>query len=497
MPGSTTDTGAGVPIDATPSSDISGLERPLAALGLRAPLACAPTTPLGEALRAMQAAAVGSIVVVDGQHTPIGLFTSSDLLRVAAEGSLPSARAIGELARPAPVLLDISAPAFEAALLMAAHSVRHVVLVDGARLAAVISEHDLAVLQGRSASRIGYAVGAASDRDALVLAAREVYAIALTTVRDGASPRHATALYTALNDMVVRRAIEIELPSAAIDVPFCWILLGSEGRAEQTLATDQDNAVVFPAGAGDAEALRSRLLPLAERVNALLADCGIARCPGGIMAGNPAWCLSVAEWQARFANWISDSDGQALLDASIVFDFRPLHGDVELARDLRAWLQRAVSGSPRFLLQLARNALEREPPLGILREFALERGGEHDHTLDLKLHGTSLFVDSARVYALAHGIDAAGTVARLRAAGEARRWPDGDVAAWVDAFLALQHLRLRTQVMAIDSGQAPGNRIDPDLLNPLDRRILLEALRQARRLQQRLALDFRMLERGW
>jgi CBS domain-containing protein len=267
--------------------------------------------------------------------------------------------------------------------------------------------------------------------------------------------------------------------------------LGSEGRMEQTLATDQDNAVIFePANGTDVEAVREKLLALACRINEALDACGFPLCKGFIMASNPKWCLTAEEWRAQFSRWIDSGGPEELLNASIFFDFRPLYGEEALASDLRTWLTARIQGNPRFLKQMMQNALRNVPPLGLVRDFVLSEDEMHPHTLDLKLSGSMPFVDGARIFALASGQPATGTAQRLKQAGEALRIPADETNSWIQAFHFIQLLRLRHQHDQERKGLPSDNYLDPDTLSVLDRRILKEAFRQARKLQARLALDY-------
>jgi CBS domain-containing protein len=203
------------------------------------------------------------------------------------------------------------------------------------------------------------------------------------------------------------------------------------------------------------------------------------------MASSPQCCLSVAEWKARFAGWIERAEPQALLNATIFFDFRALAGEAQLARELREWLVPIVADDRRFLVQLTRNALENQPPLGLVRDFVFAAGARH--RLDLKVNGVTPFVDAGRVLALAAGLTDTNTLQRLRGAGERLGFEPAEIAAWEEACQFIQLLRLREQQRQLDEGKPLDNRIDPDDLNDLDRRILKESMRQARKLQDRLA----------
>jgi CBS domain-containing protein len=270
-------------------------------------------------------------------------------------------------------------------------------------------------------------------------------------------------------------------------VPFCWIALGSEGRLEQTFSTDQDNGLVFEADDAVADEVRAALLPFARAVNEGLAACGFPLCLGNVMASNPRWCLTLREWQATFSRWIELPEPEALLNAAIFFDFRPIYGRASLADRLREWLLMAVRTRPLFLTLMAQNALRCTPPLGRFRDFACDRSKEFPHTIDLKKNGSRIFVDAARILSLGRGLPHTSTAERLRAVAE----DDGSAAAMLDGFHFIHAMRLRIQFQRTLSPEA-ANRIDPRRLNELERTVLKEAFRQAQKLQARLASAYRI-----
>jgi CBS domain-containing protein len=393
-----------------------------------------------------------------------------------------------------PVALPSSAHAFEAAMLMARHGFRHVLVADEGRLTGVISEKDLFSLQRVGVTQISAAIRAAVSQEALVRCAGDIRQLGHNMMAQGVAAEQLTQILSTLNDLLTQRVIELEC-SASKDCRygFCWLAFGSEGRLEQTLSTDQDNGIIFLIPEGEtADQVRAKLLPLAERINRALDACGFPLCKGEIMAMNPKWCLSLDEWKATFTRWIDAGDPEALLNASIFFDFRPLLGQEHLAEELRQWLLAKTTVTPRFLHQMAANALRNRPPLGLVRDFVVEGEGEHANTLDLKLNGTTPFVDAARVFALATGVSATGTAARMRGAGPRLNIPEAEVEAWLSSFFFIQMLRLRGQHEESEAGRVMDNRIDPDQLNDLDRRILKEAFRQARKVQGRMALDYQV-----
>lgn len=454
----------------------------------RTPLTCAPDCGVVEAVRAMHEARVGSIVVVGGAGQALGLFTERDLVRVIASGPLEKSARLDACMSAPPLCLPASAEAAEAAVLMAREGIRHVVVLDQQRVAGVVSERDLFALQRTSLQGIIDAIGVADDVAALSRSAAEIRRLASNMLAQGVGAEPLTQMIVTLNDRLTRRVLAIEAGRHGLSqAAFCWIALGSEGRLEQTLATDQDNGIIFATAAPHAET-RERLLAFAAAVNRTLDACGFPLCKGNIMAGNPDCCLSVDEWKEKFSAWIRDPLPKALLSASIFFDFRALWGDESLARELRGWLAGQVHDNQRFLRAMAQGALESRPPLGLFTDFLTSDSEGAPDSIDLKAQGTRPFVDAARIFALASGSSETSTSARLRVSGERLRVPREEIEAVVESFQFILLYRLRQQ----QSDPLHANRVRPAALNELDRRILKEALRQARKLQSRLMLDYQL-----
>jgi CBS domain-containing protein len=341
------------------------------------------------------------------------------------------------------------------------------------------------------------AIRAARDIDEVVRAANRVRELPRPMLAAGVLPEVVAARVTGVNDLVTARLIELSGLGAVLGAAGgCWIVLGSAGRNEQTLATDQDNAIIFADGP-DPDAQRRALLPLAGRVNAALDRCGYPLCRGEVMAGNPRWCLSRAEWGERFAEWIDRPEPDALLNATIFFDFRAMHGAAGLVQSLREWLAAYSRERGRFLFLMVRNALANQAPLGLIRDFATARGGAHPGTIDLKVNGVQLFVEPARIYALADGVPATNTLERLAGVAPVRGIAASDLDAWTGAFRALQDVRLTLNAVQHARGESLHNHLDPTILGDAKRRRLKEALRQARNLQSRLARDFGVAGAGF
>ncbi len=473
----------------------SALNTPIQRLIQRRPVSCLPDEPVRKVLEIMHNEHIGSMVVTNADKHPLGIFTLHDVLSRVALPAVDLDSPIEQVMSAAQPGLPPDTLAYEAALTMTRNGIGHICVIDDRqRLIGVLSERDLFSLQRVGLVNLSRSINAAEDIDTLAHLAHDIHRLVEQMIAQGASVEQLTQIITELNDAITQRIITLILAQAdSQPPPFTWLSFGSEGRFEQTLKTDQDNGILFQVPAGEtADKLREQLLPFAKQVNDALAQCGFPLCPGNIMASNPECCLSVEEWQQRFAHWIDHGSPQHLLKAAIYFDFRPLHGDTQAADTLRGWLTQQVAQNSRFRRQMAENAMQFRPPLGLFRDFRLSSGGAHPHTLDIKLSGITPFVDAARIIAFAGGVTETNTVKRLTGAAAGGQLRREDVAAWVEAYQFIQLLRMRHHCHLAETGEELDNRIDPDQLNELDRRILKEAFRQARKLQSKIALDYQL-----
>ncbi len=477
------------------SEERQPLERPLREALRRDVVTLDEDRPIREALELMVHEKIGSVILTRGEAKALtGIVTLRDVATRVTLPCLSIDRPVREVMTPDPATLEAGEFAFQAAMRMAELGIHHIVVTEAGKIAGMISERDLFRLQRIGIASLGGEIQVAKSIDRLAQLSRDVRTLVPSLLLQGVSAEHVTQILSTLNDRLTRRVIALQAAESGIEMrEFCWLAMGSEGRHEQTLASDQDNGLIFrdPEG-GDGEPLRARFLPFAAQVNEALSKVGFPLCRGGVMAGNPLWCLSESEWRARFSRWIAAGDPQAVLNAIIFFDFRPLDGDADLADRLRGWLGEAIRDQQIFLRALAQNALANRPPLGVVRDFTLSDDPEHPGTIDLKVNGATLFIDCARVMALAAGVPFTGTAPRIREAAVRRGLAKEEAEGWVGAFHYLQLFRLRHQTAQLQRGEAPTNHVDPDRLNDLDRRLLKEALRTARGMQRRLALDYHL-----
>ncbi|MGB3426364.1 MAG: DUF294 nucleotidyltransferase-like domain-containing protein [Castellaniella sp.] len=469
-------------------------DQTLAAIMARDPVACLPDLPLSQAVRRMHERRVGSIVITDGNRRPVGVFTLRDLRREVSDAVGRLDAPIGTFMTREPVCLPPEAAAFEAILLMAHRRIGHLCIVKDGVLTGVVSERDLFALQRIGVVHLARAMRQAEDVETLAVLRADLARTVSGMLAHGVDALQALRLIAQMNDHATHRVIELALRDVGDPgVPFAWLAFGSEGRREQTLLTDQDNGMLFQA-ATDAEArvLREVLRPLAEAVNQGLDRCGLPLCRGNVMARNPALRLSALEWERWFAEIIRRPTPENLLQAVICFDLRLLWGEDNGFEALSRSLLDRVADSPQFLRMLAETALRNQPPSGGLFEIAGGAWKVGSSGFDLKTQALTLFVDAARVFALAGGIAETSTEGRLRALAERGVLSARDVGTYVESYRYLQSLRLRQHQAQFHAGAPASNHIQPGSLNALDRRILREALRQAADLQKLLRYSYRL-----
>jgi CBS domain-containing protein len=464
------------------------LETRLGELIRRAPVTSFAQTPLREALTVMHTKRVGSILVVSEAGALLGILTRYDVLDRVTLAGISLDTPISQVMTKEVKTLTVDHTAESAAVMMSRFEIRHIPIIDSReRVVGLISERDLFSLQRQSLGTISALIQQTDEVEGLRECASSIRKFARNLLGQGVSARQLTFLVSHLNDVLTARLITLAAKSHGLDLnAFVWMSLGSEGRSEQTIATDQDNALMYRQTDHPDE--KKAYLAFAREVNDALDMCGYPLCKGNIMASNASLCLTVDEWKARFLHWIEHGYPDDLLKAGIFFDFRGLAGNVELLKGLREDVKTVAARTPRFIKLLADAALLNHVPLNWLGGLETKKL-DGKSVIDLKLQGTAIVVETARIYALALGVEELNTQDRLAAIGRALGLPQTETDTWIAAFQFLQTLRLAIQ---IDREAIAGNpnALDVDSLNAVDRSILKESMARIRSLQQRLELDY-------
>jgi len=472
------------------SSEIGLGELSLRALVRRDLLVVRPDSTIRDTLFALNQADVQAGIVADDPNTSLGVVTLHDLVEAITLKKASLDDPTFTFMTAAPVALPVDSSVHRARVTLTRGRLSHLVLVEqDGQLFNLLLPEDLPGFREGGAEALVERINLADNVDSMAEAASAVRRRGHELFANGMGIEALCKWMSGLNDLISIRVIE--LVADEFDLPpvsWCWMVFGSEGRLEQAFASDQDNGLIFqPDNEADTNAVRNALLPFAQAVNRALDLCGFMLCPGDIMAGNPHWCMSVEEWRRRFGSWLDQPDPEALLNASIFFDFRPLYGQDDLVDELHQWLLPLPAQRPRFLRGMTEQALGCAPSLGWFGNFRYDGGKRYPRTIDLKMRGTRPFVDAGRIWALQHGVWTTNTVERLRAVGQATNRQTSDTAASIEAFDFVQRLRIQRQLAGGSYDEI--NRVDPSDLTAPQRMMLKEAFKQAKLLQLRLSQE--------
>ena len=472
---------------AAKAAEVQLQQNTLEALCRRAPVSVTPDTPLRQALENMDEMRVGSILVIDRSGRLAGILTRYDLLKRVVLSNIDLNVPISEVMTANLKTLNADDTVEAAANLMMQASIRHVPVLKGNQVIGLISERDLFTFQRFSVGNIGAEIRAAHDLDGLVVAAAHIRQYARNLLSQGVTGHRLTGIVSYLNDTLTDQLLKITAHKHNIDIDqVCWLALGSEGREEQTIATDQDNALILPDETTDAA--MQQYLVFAREVNEGLDACGYPLCKGNVMASNPDYCRRQRDWIKRCAQWIDAGSPQDLLESSIFFDFRPIAGNRALAESMQKYVAEAAERTPRFIALLATNAMKWKVPLTMFGGIDSEKIGGKP-AIDVKLHGTALITDFARIYALAKGITERNTKSRLEAVAKALGYDEKRASDWVSTFEFLQTLRLKAQMDDKALGGNP-NAVELSSLSKVDKVILKAAFTVMQTMQNRLRLDY-------
>ncbi len=449
------------------------LDSPARELSHRAPVLVSPDATVAEAARVMSTAGVSSVMV---DTTPPAILTDRDLRnRVLARGLPPDTPVSRAWTRPVHTL-DASASLYAMLVFMLERRVHHVPLVDGGEVIGVVTDTDLLREHLTSPFHLLKSIERSDDPEALVDYGNRLAGLVEGMVVSRLDAAQIGRVVSTLNDAVIARvARAAEEDLGPPPCRYALMVHGSEGRREQTLLTDQDNALVY---LEDGTASRRYFPQLADRVVRGLVRASFPRCAGGFMATN--WCRPLAEWESLFQSWLAEPEPEALLGAANFFDFRRVWGTLELD-PLENILDRAADNRI-FLAHLAAAGLKFRPPLGLFRSFKDTDGG-----LDLKKGGILPIVSLARVVGLEARCRSRATLDRLEAAGEAGILSEDGAESLEEAFRYLHRLRLEHQLRESKAGDSVDNIVPLDNLVSLERRHLKDSFALIRDTQDWLA----------
>lgn len=427
-----------------------------------------PSTSLREARQAMKQKRVSCVLVERGEGRSPGIVTRTDLLDALAIEDAQPDQSLQPWVRSPLLSVDTREMLFQSLVLMTEQQVERVVVKDGEQILGTLGMGEVLSHFSSHSHLIDLELERAESVEAVQAASQRVPELVRLLFSRGARGAYLMDLVSALNTRLFRRLYELLLPESLHDQA-CILVLGSEGRREQILRTDQDNAILYRDDS-ERELSEQRREAFCEAFHQALLGCGFPPCPGKVMLNQPRWQGSETQWRERIDELSRSRDPQLLLDFAILLDARAMAGDAQLFERLRPTLLSA-SRNELLLRQFASAALEFETPLGLFGRLKAR-----DNRVDIKKGALFPIVHGLRAMALAAGIAARNSVDRLKAlvaAGELREALGTEIE---HAFAVFQRQRLASQLDALRTGQPADNQLPLSQLDRLDRELLRDAL---------------------
>jgi CBS domain-containing protein len=452
---------------------------------------CTPFITVRTLVAQMKQYDVSGMVVVD-EDVPIGVVTDRDLRDKVIAGDLNPYRTKAESIMSFPVV-TIKEDDFlsEAVHKMLKNNIHRLPVVnDLGEFLGVITNGDIIRFQTDTALYFMNDLEAATSvSDVRELNKRMVEHIG-SLFKAEVKPRDLVRLISYLNDLVILKVIRLNMEHLFKELPkgFCFLALGSEGRMEQTLKTDQDNAIVYSdaLGAGEVKILEEFSVRLIDD----LIEIGFPSCPGGIMAKNSDWRRSLSDWISTVKNWVREPTPGNILNYSMFSDLRTVYGDFELERELKDSVVAVIRQHPVFLAHMANNVLRFKPPINFLGGFRVERKGLYAGRLDIKMFGLFPLTEGIKLLALEAGIVDGGTNEKIAKLVEKGIVPEDQLSDVEASFNFFVSVRLRSQLRQVAAGQEPTNYIDPYQLDEVERERLKVAFSMVKSFQSFLSSKY-------
>ncbi|HHX8518568.1 DUF294 nucleotidyltransferase-like domain-containing protein [Vibrio diabolicus] len=449
----------------------------------RDPVTLEATASIQEAAILMAEENVTSLLIVrpaeelteEDDERLLGILTDRDLcIRVLAQG-IDTNIPVSEVMSYDVVSLDYNAYVFEAMLTMLRYNVHHLPILKDKKPIGIIGMTDIVRYESQNSLLLVSSIFQQTSVEDLKQVSEQVKDCFVRMVNEDANAHMIGRAMSVIGSSFKQRLAELaEQELGPAPIPYCLVAMGSMARDEQLIVTDQDNALILD-NSYDVEMHGEYFEKFAKFVCDGLAACGYAYCTGDIMATNPEWRKTRAEWEECFGNWIDNPTPERLLNSNIFFDLLGVHGRVKWAEQLSSFIVRRAKRNNRFLACMAYNAIRRTPPLGFFKDFVMEKDGRHRNSINLKRRGTAPLADLIRVHSLAIGSRSQNSFDRLDDINDAGILPKGRGMDLRDAMELIYMVRIRHQALDIENGDEPDNNIEPENMSEFERRNLKAA----------------------
>jgi CBS domain-containing protein len=415
-----------------------------------------------------------------------GMITDRDLRSRCIAANLSRREPVRKIMTENLHTTDADTLGFQALITMTRLNVHHLPVLDAGKVVGVISTSDLVRFQSANAVYLVGDIHKARSLETLIEISAKVSELQVYLVTSGATADQVGQAISAVTDAITVRLMELAEAELG-PPPVPYAWMAGGSQARREQSSHSDQDNALLIADHAKPEDDEYFAALASFVNDGLNACGYIYCPGNVMASNEKWRQPLRIWRKYFTNWIERPEPMALMLASVFFDLRALRDPEGLFEELHEHVLDHCRANRIFIAYMAANALKHRPPLGFFRNFVLVSGGDHDHTLDVKHRGTVPVVDLARVYALSAGIPEINTIERLERAAEAQALSRDGAANLIDALEFIGTLRIRHQANQLKAGEKADNYLPPDDLSPLERGHLKDAFSLINTMQESLA----------
>jgi CBS domain-containing protein len=449
--------------------------------------------PIQTAAEIMGRENISALFLTSDEGRCVGVVTEQDLARRVIAKGYDIRRPVADIMNSPVLTISEFSLIFEALMSMMESNIRHLAVTDvDENVVGVLTYQHLLSARGQSPVFLIREIAEAENIEEVIAIHNRLPQLVRNLITGGAKANNVTQFITTVSDEILKKIMSVTLGRLGPPpVGFVFMILGSEGRGEQTLKTDQDNAIIFEdVSESEAPAVTDYFLNFGTIACDLLHQAGYAYCTGGVMAKNPKWCQSLSTWKSYFSRWIRAAEAEDLLQASIFFDFRTGYGDAGLIDALRRHMFAALDGWAGFFRHLTENALSFKPPIGFFRNFVVESKGEHRDKFDIKSAMTPI-VDFARIYALRNQAEETNTLERLAYLRRKEILNQKEHDELENAYSFMLQLRFVRQITAlVDEKAKPDNYINPKDLTRIEQKMLKEIFLRVGQFQSKLEFDF-------
>ncbi len=417
----------------------------------------------------------------------LGIVTERDILkRVLAKGLKPEDVKLADIATFPVVSIESGSTLYDAMVLMARHGIRKILVAKDNKPLGILEDKDIIAYESKNAVFLIKEIDKAKTVEDLRYLYNLVKEQVVELVLHGTDPEKLGEYISEINDRFMKRAVYIALNRLGEEplVPFSIMVLGSEGRREQSLKTDQDNALIYQ----DYPMLDFEPRAYFERFSKtyvdVLLEIGFPPCLGNVMVSNPFWRRSAKEWEQAVSDWIEKPKPENILNIAIFFDFRNVFGDQTLVQRLWEHVRRSIEKNPGFIPFLAVDAVRFKPPLGFFKNFVVEDSGEHKGEIDIKKGGIFPITQGVRALALESGITQQNTFERIEELGKLGILSQDYAKDLKEAYRFLLALRFKFQAQKLKEGKDPDNYINPEKLSRAEKGTLKDAFRVIKEFQE-------------